>query len=473
MPVAAATDDEEVDQQYHRFTEPEFQKWEKQVAALPARQQVQAVAMKLQELNSTILSTGFDGTVTHKIEKGIVTELGFSTDKVADIAPVRALKQLKKLQCGGTWAGPTTLSDLSPLAGMKLTHLELAWTRVDDLSPLHGMLLTDLDLRGAKIDNLSALQGMPLRNLNCMRTSVSDLTPLAGMPLINLDCQSTRVKDVKPLHSTKLQVLVCTNSPVADLSPLEGLPLTYLNCHQTSVSDLAPLKSIPITQLYCDIQPNRDEGILRSIKTLEIINNKRVADFWADLLAEKEVETVVRKLQQRNPGFDGKITYKIEKGVVTELQFVTDNVTDISPVTVLSGLKVLDCAGSGTGLGKLSDLTPLTGMTLSVLLIMNTKVTDLSPVHGMPLTHVDMWNTPVSNLTPLKGMNLKLLQCGSTRVTDLSPLSGMPLVRVICDFNRERDTEILRSIKTLEQINSKPTVEFWMEVEERQSGTKP
>ena len=54
-----------------------------------------------------------------------------------------------------------------------------------------------------------------------------------------------------------------------------------------------------------------------------------------------------------NPGFDGKLTGweekgtpKIENGVVTEIGFVTDNVTDISPLRALVGLKVLSCAAA-------------------------------------------------------------------------------------------------------------------------------
>jgi len=43
----------------------------------------------------------------------------------------------------------------------------------------------------------------------------------------------------------------------------------------------------------------------------------------------------------------------------------------------------------------------------------------------------------------------------------LSPLNGMPLKSLHLDFKPERDAEILRSIKTLEQINGKPAAEFW------------
>ena len=67
---------------------------------------------------------------------------------------------------------------------------------------------------------------------------------------------------------------------------------------------------------------------------------RKVDDAWlkqvAALPAEKQVEAVAAKLKELNPGFDGKVTHKIEGGVVTELSFVTDKVTDISPVRALT-----------------------------------------------------------------------------------------------------------------------------------------
>ena len=68
--------------------------WLKRVAALPAKEQVEAVRAELMKRNP-----GFDGTVTHKIEAGAVTKLEFYTDNVTDISPVRALIALKVLRC--------------------------------------------------------------------------------------------------------------------------------------------------------------------------------------------------------------------------------------------------------------------------------------------------------------------------------------------------------------------------------------
>ena len=86
-----------------------------------------------------------------------------------------------------------------------------------------------------------------------------------------------------------------------------------------------------------------------------------------------------------NPGFDGKVAGsrgkalpKIEKGVVTELGFATYNVTNISPVRALGGLKQLDSTVSG-GKGKLSDLSPLQGLQLEALRIRFNPVFDLPP----------------------------------------------------------------------------------------------
>jgi hypothetical protein len=44
----------------------------------------------------------------------------------------------------------------------------------------------------------------------------------------------------------------------------------------------------------------------------------------------------------------------------------------------------------------------------------------------------------------------------------------MPLKELSCDFNPDRDTKILRSVKTLEKINDKPAAEFWRAVQATQ-----
>jgi serine/threonine protein kinase len=148
------------------------------------------------------------------------------------------------------------------------------------------------------------------------------------------------------------------------------------------------------------------------------------------LTAAEQVKAVAARLKQLNPGFDGKVAPTIEDGVVTGLQFCTDEVDNIAPVRALTGLTSLDCRGTYPRQGKLSDLAPLKGMSVSRLDCSYTQVSKLTGLEGMPLTRLYCHYTNVSDLAPLKGMALGDLGCASTSVSDLSPLKGMKLQRL-------------------------------------------
>jgi Leucine-rich repeat (LRR) protein len=229
------------------FKEPAFIQWAKDVAALPAEDQVKAVSKKLVELNP-----GFDGKVTGaganatpKIEKGVVTELGFLPDNVTDISPVRALVGLSILDCTGHASGKGALSDLSPLQGLTLSAIWCGYTQVSDLTPLKGMKLTSFACDNTRVSDLSPLKGMPLSKLSFSVTQISDLSPLDGMKLTTLNCAPSLVSDLSPLQGMTLTTLNCGPSLVSDLSPLKGMPLGNLFCLGTKISDLSPLISVP------------------------------------------------------------------------------------------------------------------------------------------------------------------------------------------------------------------------------------
>lgn len=438
-------------------------------ATLTAEQQVQAFSTELKQRNPT-----FDGAVKPTIQDDVVTGLEFSADGVTDLAPLRVFTGLKRLCCAGSGPGQGQLTDLTPLQGLPLAVLDCSNTRVASLAPLQGMSLIFLDIGATQVRDLTPLRGMPLMVLNCAATHVGDLTPLAGMALNVLDAADTPVKD------------------------------------------LAPLKSVPLEVLWCHVQPERDAELLRAVRTLKEINGKPAAEVWAQaqdeawlkrvagLPADQQVPAVVAELKKRNPSFDGKVAPTIEDGRVTELRFVCDAVTDISPVRALTELKRLHCHGSQPEQGKLAnlqplhglklteldcgwskvnDLTPLAGMPLTSLSIAgNTGIDDLTPLAGMPLTYLQLeGNAEVSDLAPLKGLPLTRLNVASTQVRDLAPLrdlkltslaihrtqvvdlsvlKAMPLSTLSLDFRAGRDLTLLRTLQTLERINNKPAAEF-------------
>lgn len=179
-----------------------------------------------------------------------------------------------------------------------------------------------------------------------------------------------------------------------------------------------------------------------------------VADAWtasvASLAPEEQVQRVVARLQELNPGYDGEERHKISGGRVTELTLSSEAIKDLSPIRALANLQTLYCGGSRTK-GALSDLSPLRGMALTKLSCINTQVADLSPLRGMPLeflsivgspvsdlqplagaplTRVFLAGTQISTLSPLRGMALTEFHAESTQIADLSPLQGMPLSRL-------------------------------------------
>jgi serine/threonine protein kinase/Leucine-rich repeat (LRR) protein len=393
------------------FSDPAFLRWEKVVAALPAEKQVEAVRKKLMELNPGFDGklAGYQGVGTPKIENGVVISIHLLTDNVNDISPLRVLSGLTVIQCGGSTGDKRSgFSDLSPLEGMQLTMVVCSNTRVSDLSPL---------------------KGNQINHINCYDTPVSDLSPLE-------EC-----KNLEYLFAGKTQV---TEAGVAALQ-----------------------RAVP----KCKIEWDRPAQAKNSWESPAF---KQWEKQVAAMPAAKQVEAVSKKLHELNSGFDGKVTGgyeeatpKIDNGVVTSFGFGVDNVTDISPVRALTGLKVLRCVGSDEGKGKLSDLaplqdmpltlldcsqtqlsdlSPLKGMKLTLLGCHHTQIRDLSPLEGMPLTWFECSNTQVSDLSPLKGMKLTWLGCIHTQVFDLSPLRGMPLTNLNCGLTKVSDLSSLRGM---------------------------
>jgi serine/threonine protein kinase/Leucine-rich repeat (LRR) protein len=285
------------------FTATDFER----IAALPADEQVDEVSLALVRLNP-----GFDGTLTPTIDAGVVTGLSLSTDHVENIAPIRALKGLTKLDLRGTYVERGELYDLSPLSGLLLVELDCSSTQVADLSPLAGM---------------------PLQNLQVNHNPVSDLSPLTGMPLSTLGIAETQVADLSPLRGSQLKVLGAQLLPVTDLSPLSGLPLTGIDLyHTTGVTSLEPLRDMPLESLNLQDVPISDLAPLAGMSTLRTL---------------QLVQTAVTDLSP------------LQGLELTDL-FVSNQgqINDLSPLT---GMPLMRLTIDGT---SVRDLSPLHGMPL-------------------------------------------------------------------------------------------------------------
>lgn len=218
------------------LNDPAFPQWLADVQAMTAEKQVEAVSKKLMELNP-----GFDGKVgglyrspKPHIENGAVTQLWIQTDHVTDISPLRAFADAQLIDLAG---GPnSTLSDLSPLQGLKLTGLNIGGTQVTDLTPLSEMPLTFLHGDGIPASDLTPLQRLKLEDLHISGTKVAELSPLKEMPLKRLMIRDSEVTDLTPLQGMSLEGIWLTPKNIT-----KGLEV---------LREMQNLKSIGIDQAW-------------------------------------------------------------------------------------------------------------------------------------------------------------------------------------------------------------------------------
>ncbi|HET6880020.1 MAG TPA: SUMF1/EgtB/PvdO family nonheme iron enzyme, partial [Pirellulales bacterium] len=268
---------------------PAFERWVTETQALPAEGQLAAVARKLKELNPEFDGklTGFVGTFRDSrggspsgpdaksaptIEQGAVTALGFYTDKVRDISPLRALRQLRRLSCRGSDTGKGALADLSPLQGSSLNELNCRSNPIADLSKLVGLPIESLNMGNTYVRNLDPLRKLPLKRLGCDAMPISNLKSLRGMQLTELRCPMTLVSDLSPLAGMRLTRLECFHTKVSSLAPLSGMPLETLHSADLRISDLSPLAGMPLKRAHFDRTQVADLTPLESCKSLRTLS---------------------------------------------------------------------------------------------------------------------------------------------------------------------------------------------------------
>ncbi len=147
----------------------------------------------------------------------------------------------------------------------------------------------------------------------------------------------------------------------------------------------------------------------------------------AGLPPEAQVEAVKKRLQELNPGFEGKMEWAIKDGFVHRIKIDSEVLSDISPLRTFRKLSELHLQGPFPGRGKVMDLRPLRGLPLKSLHLISQQISDLEPLRGMPLEALIMPESRVADLAPLQGMKLKAIALQNSSVASLEPLRGMPL----------------------------------------------
>lgn len=190
-------------------------------------------------------------------------------------------------------------------------------------------------------------------------------------------------------------------------------------------------------------------------------------------------------LGRLNPKFDWlQGSGWVEQYGVIRITVDADTISDLRPIEVLKDLTVLRCRGSAPELGVLTDLSPLSGLTLKELHCRNNPhLRNLSPIRldslefldasytgletlsglmGAPLVTLKVAGTPITDLGPVSKMSkLRALDCTDCAIADFEPLATTSLRELRANVRTDRDAAALRRIKTLESVNRMPAKEFW------------
>lgn len=189
---------------------------------------------------------------------------------IDDLTGLADFRDLKELKVSGY-----QILDISSLAGLQLTKLELQENMIRDISPLRDMTsLEYLDLHHNGISDLTPLQNLTrLRTLWLHENMISDLTPLKGLSsLRNLYLSTNNISDISPLGSlTGLTGLTARANNIKDISPLSNLVnLDWLYLCQNKISNLSPLQNLTrLTELYVNDNKVSDLSALRNLTNLK------------------------------------------------------------------------------------------------------------------------------------------------------------------------------------------------------------
>ena len=332
------------------------------------------------------------------------------------------------------------LADLTPLAGMPISRLELIGSKVLDINVLTEMPLVKLHLVDTRLRGLNPLKGKRLPHLTIAKSEVTDLSPLKDMPLIQLDLSNSPVSEVTLLKGMPITTLDLSGTKVENFSVLKNLPLTSLTLDRLSISDLTQLKGLKLTSLSLASTGVSDLTPLQGmpLKTLVLTNSKV---------------------------FDAK---PLQGLPLTTLLL---NSTPLADLTGLLGLPLLELDVSNT---KISHLAALAGMPLEQLSINRTSIKDLAPLKSMRLTTLQMDRVPVSDLKPIAKMPLTYLVISGTEIRDVSLLKELSLERLVLpNIKGLKGLEALKNMGSLSEIGYDPNPEirgqtpaaFWKKIE--------
>ena len=156
------------------------------------------------------------------------------------------------------------IADLTGLEmAIHLHDLAIAENPCDNLLPLkHLTGLRRLIAHNCNISDVTPLASLRIQELNLRSNPIADLSPLAELTQLRfLDLSHCLIKDISPLSQlVNLQVLQLNHNMIEDVRPLQPLSALYkLEIQHNLIADHSPIDSLTLTTFVydqiCDMPP--------------------------------------------------------------------------------------------------------------------------------------------------------------------------------------------------------------------------
>ncbi len=172
-----------------------------------------------------------------------LTSLDLGSTSVSDIRVLKKMP-LKRLSLANTG-----VKNLRTLANSGITHLDISNTKVNSLQAIAELPLVSLRIAGIPVTDLSDLETVGLKRLTIDSDQTASFYALINLTLDHLSIINAKSSDVRILKKTGLMSLELHGRHLKNLDELKEMPLKMLSLVATDIQDLSPLSGMPLESL--------------------------------------------------------------------------------------------------------------------------------------------------------------------------------------------------------------------------------
>lgn len=332
--------------------------------------------------------------------------IDISGTNIVDLGPISNVTFLESLNISGT---PTSEIQFIKYSD-RLKYLDLSNTQVDSIAELLNLKnlislkiqkapivsfavlnefqnLEELDLLESGFNNAENIKSLKkLKKLVLARNYLVNFSSLSELTsLTYLDLSETNLQELTPLSEmSELEILDITKTPVSDLNPIANLP---------------KLKKISADETQ--INPTIADNFVRTHPSVLLIHHVKDLESWWEGLSSAWKQV----LKRNNPLITSdqpSIEVLTQTVMVNKIDLDSAGIETLNPITRLVNLSEVDFSNNPL----IDDLLPLSELKkLNRIVGKNTSVTDLSSiteVQGLEL--IDLEGSPIKSIKPLLGL---------------------------------------------------------------------